>query len=412
MAISHSEIAALTCPSCGARFDAAVWTLVDAAERPDLMDALRAGTLNAVPCPRCGRTSQAGTPLLLHDPVRRRVYFAAPSGAAEHEVREQVHALLYTLVEGLPAEARLPYLGDVQVEQELEGVRRAVLRRERRPGGGGHRPEGGGRGIEAAATPPQRSTLDVQPSPLLDAVQSLLAADSAEEIEAVIAQHPQLRDPAADAAIAGLADIAFAQGERDVAHALAEARQILRDLRLGTADLEPRDVRRAAASSAPGAQSSILSPQSSLSDAAYQALMRAATPADLADVVRDHPALLEPWADDALGLRAEAALDEGNERLAQAVEARRDALAELRAALTDEHELGCAIQELLRAGDREEALARALSDHPVLLTDAAQESLFRIAAEARARGDDTLAKRVVERRAMLRTVRDGLEESS
>jgi hypothetical protein len=227
----------------------------------------------------------------------------------------------------------------------------------------------------------------------------------------VIDQHPLLLEPAADAALAGLADIAFAQGERDVAGALAEARQILRDRRSGAEDRKTGDMGREAAGAAPDPRSPVLSPQSALSDTAYQALMRAAAPADLADIVRDHPALLEPWADDELGLRAEAALDEGNERLAHAVEARRDALAELRGALTAEAELMHAIQELVRAGEREDALAQALSEHPVLLTDTAQEALFRLAAEARARGDHVLAERAVEYRAMLRNVRDGLEES-
>src|SRR5689334_6051472 len=130
MPISYSENANLTCPACQQDFAAEVWMLVDAAERPDLAQALRDGALNVVACPHCGNQGPAGGPLLFHDPANRRVYFAAPAGALEHELREQAQSLLYLLVGSLPEEQRRAYLGDVQVEQEVEGVRRAVLRRQ------------------------------------------------------------------------------------------------------------------------------------------------------------------------------------------------------------------------------------------------------------------------------------------
>ncbi|MFO7166704.1 MAG: CpXC domain-containing protein [Chloroflexota bacterium] len=405
MPVSYAENAALDCPACGAHFDAEVWNLVDAAERPDLVELLRAGELNVVVCPQCGHRGPAGAPLLLHDPEARRVYFAAPAGAAEHQVREMAQGLLYLLVGSLPEEARLPYLGDLQVEQELEGVRRAIERRSRRPPARERSAPAVATASPASIPAPVAPSPPADPSPILDAVQILLAADSAEEIERVVAEHPALLDPAADEVLASLIDIAHGQGERDVAHALSEARQTLRDLRAGPGE-EPQAA--AGGQMAP----SVPSPAQGLTDDAYQALMQAQSPAELADVVRDHVVLLEEWADDELSWRAEQALDEGNERLAHAIEARRDALAELRAELTGEAAVAGALEELLRAGEDEEALAAALSTHPVLLTDVAQEALFRFAAESRARGDDALAERAVEYRAMLRKVREGLEESS
>ncbi|MFL5800277.1 MAG: CpXC domain-containing protein, partial [Roseiflexaceae bacterium] len=125
MSLSYSENVTLTCPTCGQGFAAEVWMLVDAAERPDLAEALREGVLNVVGCPHCGNRSPAGAPLLFHDGTSRRVYFAAQPSVAEHELREQAQSLLYRLVGGIPEEQRHPYLGDVQVEQEIEGVRRA-----------------------------------------------------------------------------------------------------------------------------------------------------------------------------------------------------------------------------------------------------------------------------------------------
>ena len=75
MPISYSERARLTCPACLAPFDADVWILVEAAERPDLAQALRDGALNTVACPHCGHEGPAGAPLLFHDASSRRVYF-------------------------------------------------------------------------------------------------------------------------------------------------------------------------------------------------------------------------------------------------------------------------------------------------------------------------------------------------
>ena len=394
MAISYAENAPRTCPACGERFAAEVWMLVDAAERPDLVELLRDERLNLVRCPRCGHEAPAGAPLLLHDGAVRRVYFAAPADAAEHEVREQAQALLYVLVGSLPEDSRLPYLGDVQVEQELAGVRRALLRWERTAG---KRTRG-----QAESAP--RPALERSDAPtLLDAVRALVAADSAEDIEAAVAREPRLLSPEADTLLADLADAAYGHGEREVARALAELRQILRDMRGDELPGEP--------AAEPAAHMPARSGAHTLSDAAFAALMRARSLAELGDAVRDHPALLDPWADDELGARVEAALDDGDDRRASAVEERRDALAGLRAALMTDAAITRAVQDLIRAGDQEDALAQAISNHPALLTDAAHEALFRLAAESRARGDDALAERAVEYRAMLRKVREGLEEA-
>src|SRR5207244_12335553 len=107
--------------------------------------------------------------------------------------REQAQSLLYLLVGSLPEEQRRPYLGDVQIEQEVEGVRRAVLRRQgvrrsvptpspaNREGAtvGDVRPGQAppARGVEhlvVEAAPP--AVQAEQPSPLLNALRSLIAS--------------------------------------------------------------------------------------------------------------------------------------------------------------------------------------------------------------------------------------------
>ncbi len=65
MATSLAESAHLTCPRCGQSFTAEIWLLVDAAERPDLLEKARAGILHTITCPHCGYEGQADAPLLL-----------------------------------------------------------------------------------------------------------------------------------------------------------------------------------------------------------------------------------------------------------------------------------------------------------------------------------------------------------
>lgn len=406
MSISYAEFASLTCPVCHTPFEAEIWTLLDVRERPDLADMLLSGELNVVTCPQCGHRSDAGGPLLVHDPDGRRVYFAAPAGAPEHVWRERAQELLYVLVGSLPEAARLPYLGDVQVEVEISGVRKAMLRR-------------GGRFAPRSPETPERSR-NVQPPPpqvepgdaaapdaIVIALEELIAADTAVEAAAVVDRHPVLTTPDADAVIEQLIGAARAQAEHDIARALIEARVLLTDLRAGAMPGDRQDRLDAALSAAPSSRE----PGAlRLADQAYQAFLRAESPRVLREAVFDYPTLLEPWVDDELAARVDAALDEGNEHLAQTIELRRDALARLRADMTGDEGLRQAIDALLRAGHEADALATAVGEYPALLTDAAHTALFELAASARARGDHALAEYAVECRALLRRVREGLQE--
>jgi len=418
MPISYAEYARLSCPACGAGFDADVWTLVDAAERPDLAQALRDGALNVATCPRCGYAGPAGAPLLFHDPVGRRVYFAVPPGVDEHAWRERAQSLLYLLAGSLPEEDRRPYLGDVQVEHEVDGVRRAILRRER----GRRSDRATGRpGDRATETPVVRDVVSSPPRPvapppedpseLLAAIRALLAADSEAEFAATVAANPRLLSDEGDAAIAQLADLAYDQGERDVAAALREARVTLARMRAGGRGQRPeaRDQPSSAYDSVPDPRPPTPDPQL-LSDSAYQALLHVDSPHALIAATRDYPALLEEWAGADLAARTEAALEEGNERLARTIEMHREALADLRARVGGEDALLRSVRALLEA-DGEEAIADVIAANPILLTDAAQDALFGLAAGARTQGDEDLAEYAISCRAMLRTVRAGLEDS-
>jgi hypothetical protein len=424
MPLSYSEKTKLNCPACGKGFAAEVWTLVDAAERPDLAEALRAGELNLVGCPHCGDRSPAVAPLLFHDGASRRVYFAAPPEAAEYVLREQAQSLFYRLMAGIPEEGHHPYLGDVQVEQGIEGVRRAMLRRQRA------RARLAAESPQAAPPPPTRvveqQVADVgdEPAPILDALQALIAADSLAEFAAIVDEHPDLLGASADAALVQMIDAALAQGEPTLAPALREVRAQLSRMRAGAKGVQGKGVHgrgvhgrgvqgRGVQLNAPtdlietSAVVGVAEP-GILSDVAYQVLLTVASVDELRAALSEHPALLEEWADNDLLLRVESALDAGDERLAAEIEERREALAELREELGGAAALSRAITALL-AADGEDELAETLGEHPVLLTGAAQDVLARMVADAQARDDDELAADAEQRRTMLHSVRVGLD---
>jgi hypothetical protein len=396
MPIAYQEQAQLTCPACGADFEAPVWLILDAQEQPAAAEALRRGELNTVACPACGNSGPAGAPLLYHDGAARRVIFAPAPGAAEHEIRDQARELHALLVGSIPEDQRRPYLADVDIAQDLAGVAHLLRRLDRRrkpaeppaPAAEGAPSMPAPAAPGAAGPPPADET-----PPLLRAVEAMLAADTPEELDRALAANPILLDPATDATLAQLAEVATEQRAYAIAESLRSARAILARM-----DPAPR----------PAAPDG---PLSAVPEPALQALLQAASSEELAAVAAIHPLLLRPEADALLAERVNLALDEGNERAAQAIEERREALAELRAVLAappaDEPTLDEAIEALLIA-EGEDALAEVIDRYPVLLDEVAGQALMQFAAEARASDDEELARYAVECREMLRRVREGL----
>jgi hypothetical protein len=389
MPISYQEQAQLVCPACGADFAASVWLILDAQEEPAAVEALLNGELNLVVCPQCGQRGPAGAPLLFHDAVLCRVIFAGAPGAAEHEIRDQARDLHALLVGSLLEEQRRPYLVDVDIAQDIDGVAHLLRRmRKRRPESNppSPQPTGGSR--------PAPTATDETP-PLLAAVEALLAADSAEELDRALAEHPILLDPTTDTTLAQLVDVAVEQREPAVADSLRQARVLLR--------------RMSATAGAPD----VAVPAPTSPETAIQALLAVTTATELEAVVAAHPLLLQPNADRLLTEQIELALDEGNERLAQALEDRREALAELRkaaaapSAARTAPTLDEAIEALLTA-EGEAALADAIDRYPILLEEVAGQALWQFAAEARASGDEELAAYAIECRELLRRVREGI----
>lgn len=226
-----------------------------------------------------------------------------------------------------------------------------------------------------------------EPPPLLAAVEALLAADTDAELERVLAQHPELLEPSALATLTQLAEVAVAQGEHEIAQGLRNARELL-------ARMQPRPTPE---------QLTAIPP------AALQELLNAHSDAELEQVIARHPLLLRPEIDQLLEGEIETALASGADRLAQLLASRREMLVAFRTAPTPEADLEEAIEALLIADD-EETIAQVLDQYPLLLSEAAEQALWEFASEARAGGDDELARHAIACREMLRRVRAGLEE--
>ncbi|OAN42816.1 hypothetical protein A6A03_03620 [Chloroflexus islandicus] len=376
MPISYREQAPLTCPHCGKDFSAEIWLIIDADEEPAAAAALRREEVNMVACPHCGARGPAGAPLLYHDAQARRVLFAPAPGAADHEIREQARELHALLVGSIDIEQRRPYLADIDIAQDMSGLAHLLRRLDARR-----------RAPSAPPSPPPPAAPAAEPPPLLAAVEALLAADTAADLEQVLAKHPELLEPATIATLTQLADVAAAQGEAEIAQGLRNARDLLARM---SRRAEPERL-------------------TAIPPDALQALLSAHSDAELEQVVARHPLLLRPEIDALLAAEIETALASEAERLAQLLEARRSMLAAFRTAPAPANDLETAIEALLVADD-EDAIAQVIDQYPLLLSATAEQALWEFAAEARAGGDEELARHAIACRELLRRVRAGLEE--
>lgn len=206
---SQSETAELHCPSCGEPFTADVWLTVDRQERPDLVHLIMDGELNVATCPHCQAEGGINHPLLFHDPAREQVVVAVPLTVQGAETaRELVGGLLTRLLDALPDEARQPYLGEIEIVPELDGLR-ALL-------------------IEQALA----EDSDAQDQLVAIAVQDLLNVGGELEFQAVIAQHRTLLlNDRATAALDQILKDARRSGDQELRRRAQEAKAVLGRLR-------------------------------------------------------------------------------------------------------------------------------------------------------------------------------------
>lgn len=125
---SRQEAAELQCPSCDQPFQAPVWLVIDKQEWPDLVHLLMDGELNVQRCPHCGAEGGINHPLLYHDAERQQLLCAMPlTVQGPVAARELVGDLLQGLVAAIPPGERKPYLAEVEVVPELDGLRATLI---------------------------------------------------------------------------------------------------------------------------------------------------------------------------------------------------------------------------------------------------------------------------------------------
>ncbi|MEW5721343.1 MAG: CpXC domain-containing protein, partial [Chloroflexota bacterium] len=208
MATSFSQRVDLQCPECSTRFSAEVWLIVDLLERPDLAAQCRDGKIRAVVCPQ-GHAGTLGTPLLVHDPARRKLFLALTPNVPQ----DQAHALNAQLVarlrQSLPVGLPFEYLNETQVVP-LEF-------------------------LPAALSDDPQAALAEQLArhlpPLMRTLQEFIQADSWDESKKILETHPALLTDDADLLLAQMIDAAREQKDADAEKMFADHRDLLQRAR-------------------------------------------------------------------------------------------------------------------------------------------------------------------------------------
>ena len=107
---SYAQTTQAPCPNCDQPVDLETWLIVDLAERSDLADRVRQGTIHAAPCPHCGNVGGIDAPLLIHDPDRQRVFFSPAQQTTPEQDQQQAQGLMGQLTETF-LHPRPDYLG-------------------------------------------------------------------------------------------------------------------------------------------------------------------------------------------------------------------------------------------------------------------------------------------------------------
>ncbi len=236
---SYAETLTLNCAACGRDFDAQFWLVVDTAERPDLLERIRAGDLHELACPHCGDAGHMDAPLLLFQPDGDPILLFSPAEeTSAEEDREQARQLVELLQEALGNDWQDDWLAE-----GLRSVPRALL-----PIQLSDDPEGAmAQMVERAAAElarlqeedPQRfaemqaamRSMAKEAAPLLPLIEQFIQAETWDQTRRVVEQHPELLSDEADRLMATLIEAARVQGDDQAVQMFDEHRNLLRRCR-------------------------------------------------------------------------------------------------------------------------------------------------------------------------------------
>jgi len=199
------------CPACGQGVDLEIWLIVDLAERPDLAERVREGRIHVVPCPHCGQEGGVDAPLLVHDPERKRVWFAPPQGTSQEQDQQLAGQLARRLAETF-LHPRPAYLGQVMtVPQETLP---ALLDAD-----------------DPQAVLEELTRQEAGEDPLLRAVQALIQARSPAQVSQTVQAYPILLTDEAGAMMRQGIESARRMGQGEMARHIEERYEALRQMR-------------------------------------------------------------------------------------------------------------------------------------------------------------------------------------
>jgi hypothetical protein len=237
MAVSLSQHTDLTCPECGAPFAAEVWWIVDASERPDLLQRIREGTLHDMPCPN-GHTRTVDAPLLLYRPGEDPPLLFSPArNTAEEQDRQQAEGLVGLLRQRL---------GDAWQDGWLtQGL--SVAPRDLLPAAVSDDPQAAMRELveraqagvarlrqkdpQAYARLEQEAQKSLESRPLVQTLFSFIQCNTWSESRRIVEEHAELLSDEADALLGQLLDSARQRNDDNALRSFEEHRALLQRCR-------------------------------------------------------------------------------------------------------------------------------------------------------------------------------------
>ncbi len=127
MARSFAQPVELTCVGCQTAFNDEIWLIVDAAERPDLVERIADETLHLAQCPSCGMEHPLDAPLLFHAAADELLVFASAEQSTSENDQQIAQQLGRQLIASISVAERATYLTTAQLVRGVDGLRRILF---------------------------------------------------------------------------------------------------------------------------------------------------------------------------------------------------------------------------------------------------------------------------------------------
>lgn len=176
MARSFAETVELTCAGCRSAFSDKIWLIVDAAERPDLVERIVDQTLHVAQCPNCGTEQPFDAPVLFHAAAEQLLIFAAAEQSTPSKDQQVAQQLGQRLISAIPIAERATYLTSAHIVTGVDGLRRVLLDEE----------SSAGDELSAALPPLMEATSSAAVRSVAEAYPILMTEEALEHLEAYV----------------------------------------------------------------------------------------------------------------------------------------------------------------------------------------------------------------------------------